>query len=220
MTTALFIHHSVGRQILREGGLRQKLSASIPSLELWDHDYNKPGLSDASGSTVGRSFPIPGDNTDPDGLLTILRGIAAGKPWAASAAAFDILLLKSCFPNSAIGSDADAGWLKEVYQEMREIALGLSQAVVLLSSPPLALEATRPGQAARAADVATWLGTSWTGPRLGYANIFDTLTYGSGPARGTLRLGYRTKRPRDSHLSVAGAQAAASAIVPPLLAVS
>ena len=220
MTTGLFIHHSVGRQIIREGGLRQKLAAIVPGLELWDHDYNKPGLSDGSGSPVGTSLPIPGDNTDPDGLLTILRGIAAGKPWAAGAGVFDLLMLKSCFPNSGIRSDADAAALKEIYQEMREIALGLPQAVILLSSPPLALESTRPGQAARAADVATWLGSAWTGPRLAYVNIFDTLTYRSGPARGTLRFGYRTRRPRDSHLGAAGAEAAASAIVPAVLAVS
>jgi hypothetical protein len=102
---------------------------------------------------------------------------------------------------------------------MREIALDLPQAVVLVSSPPLVFEATATDQAARATDIAAWLGAHWTGPRLGYVNIFDILTYHSGPARGTLRLGYRRMRPRDSHLSGAGAQAAASAIVPAVRAV-
>lgn len=213
MTTALFIHRSVGRQIIQEGGLRQKLSASIPSLNLWDHDYNEFGLSDGAGSLLGTSFPIPGDNTDPDGLLAILRGIEAGEPWAERATTFDVLILKSCFPNNAINSDAVATSLKGVYQEMRDVATALPQAVLLVSSPPLVFEATRPDQAARAADVAAWLASHWTGPRLGYANIFDTLTYRSGPARGTLRLRYRRMRRGDSHLGVAGAEVAARAIV-------
>jgi len=219
LTTALFIHHSVGRQIIREGALRQKLSTGIPSLALWDHDYNETGLSDGDGSLLGSSFPIPDDNTDPDGLLAILQGIEADEPWAERAKTFDVLILKSCFPNSAIHSDTAATSLKGVYQAMRDVALALPQAVLLVTSPPLVFEATTPGQAARAADLAAWLGSHWTGPRLGYVNIFDTLTYHSGPARGTLRLRYRRKRLRDSHLSVAGAEAAASAIVPAVRAV-
>jgi hypothetical protein len=99
------------------------------------------------------------------------------------------------------------------------IALALPQAVLVVSSPPLVFESTRPDQAARAADLAAWLGSHWTGPRLGSVNIFDALTYHSGPARGTLRLRYRRKRLRDSHLSVAGAEAAASAIVSAVRAV-
>jgi hypothetical protein len=214
MTTALFIHHSVGRQIIGEGGLRQKLYTGSPALELWDHDYNEIGLSDGAGLPLGTSFPVPSDNTDPDGLLTILKGIEAGEPWAERATTFDVLVLKSCFPNNAIRSDAAATSLAETYQQMREVAVALPQAVLLVSSPPLVFEATRPGQAARAADIAGWVGAHWTGPRLGYANIFDPLTYHFGPARGTLRLRYRRTRPRDSHLGVAGAQVAANAIVP------
>jgi len=218
MTTALFIHHSVGRQIIREGGLRQKLYTGSPALELWDHDYNELGLSDGAGSPLGTSFPVPGDNTDPDGLLTILRGIEAGESWAERATTCDVLILKSCFPNNKISSDAAATSLKGIYQEMRDLAVALPQAVLLVSSPPLVFEATRPDQAAWADDIATWLGSHWTGGRLGYANIFETLTYRSGPARGTLRLRYRVKRPRDSHLAVAGAEAAARTIVPGVLA--
>lgn len=76
-------------------------------------------LSDGAGSPLGTSFPIPGDNTDPDGLLTILKGIEAGEPWAERATTCDVLVLKSCFPNNKIRSDAAATSLKRVYQEMR-----------------------------------------------------------------------------------------------------
>ena len=113
MTTALFIHHSVGGQIIAQGGLRQKLSQAMSSLELWDHHYNEVGLCDGGGSSLGTSFPIPGDNTDPGGLLAILAGIEGGEPWAARARTFDVLILKSCFPNNAIRTGAAAQSLKE-----------------------------------------------------------------------------------------------------------
>jgi len=219
MTTALFIHHSVGQQIIHEGGLREKLSSGIPALELWDHNYNAVGLSDGSGAPLGVSFPIPDDNTDPDGLLAILRGIEQGETWADRAKGFDVLMLKSCFPNNMIDSDATAASLKGIYQNLREVAMALPHTVLLMSSPPLVFESTRPAQVARATHIAAWLGRTWTGPGLGYANIFNTLTYHSGPARGTLRLGYRRKRPGNSHVSVAGAQAASLTIVSALRAV-
>lgn len=82
MTTAPFIHHSVGQQIIQEGGLRQKLSAGIPSLGLWEHDYNEQGLSDGAGLPLRTSLPIPDENTDPDGLLATLSGMEAGESWA------------------------------------------------------------------------------------------------------------------------------------------
>jgi hypothetical protein len=216
VTTALFIHHSVGQQIIHKGGLRQKLSAF---LELWDHDYNNLGLSDGAGSPLGESFPIPGDNTDPEGLLAILTGIEAGEPWAERATTFDVLMLKSYFPNNAIHSDTAAASLKGVYEKMRGVAMAVPHKVLLVSSPPLVFETTRPDQAARAADVADWLGSHWTGPRLGYANIFDSLTCHCGPARGTLRLRYRRRRPGDSHLCAASAESAARAIVPAMRSV-
>lgn len=220
MSKALFIHHSIGRQILDEGRLREKLAASVPSLTLWDHDYNERGLSDGSGSPVGRSFPIPGDDTDPEGLLRVLEGVRDANPWSADLRTFDLVVLKSCFPNNAIRSDEAAEQLRDTYRRLREIALELPQAVVLVSSPPLVFEATRPDQAARAVRLAEWLTAHWTGPRLAYVNLLDALAYRSGPARGTLRLRYRVLRRGDSHLSPAGAEAGARALVPGLRAVA
>jgi hypothetical protein len=43
MTRCLFIHHSVGRNLVSDGGLRAELAGVMPDLELWDHDYNRIG---------------------------------------------------------------------------------------------------------------------------------------------------------------------------------
>jgi len=214
----MFIHHSVGRQIIRQGQLRHRLSGAVPSLELWDHDYNAIGLSGADGAPLGAAFPIPDDDTDPGGLCAVLGGVRDGDLWAERMTTCDLLMVKSCFPNNAIRSDRDAAALRGVYQDLKAIALSLPQPVLLISSPPLVLESTRPSEAARAADLAEWLGSHWVGPGLGYADIFRALTYRRGPARGTLRLRYRVPRRADSHLAVTGAQAAAHVIVPAVCA--
>src|SRR5689334_14146151 len=96
---ALFVHHSVGRYIIARGGLRQRLSESASGrgleIDLWDHDYNKFGLSDGAGNRLGRGFPIPGDNTDPDGLLELFRQANQGAPFATELHSFDLVLTKS-----------------------------------------------------------------------------------------------------------------------------
>jgi hypothetical protein len=199
--TALFIHHSIGRQMIH-GGLRDLLA--VGRVDLWDHDYNEIGLTRPDGLHTGRAFPVPGDDTDPAGLLRLLRGMADGAGWRVPA--HDLLVLKSCFPNSAVES---VPAMQEAYDELREVARKLPQSVLLLTSPPLVVESTSIAQARRAEDVADWLVETWTGNGLHCANLFAALSYRRGPLRGTLRTAYRSRRPRDSHLSPAGERAAA-----------
>ena len=144
----------------------EAVPAAVPSLELWDHGYNEPGLADGSGSPLGAALPIPHDDTDPGGLLAILQGIAAGEPWAGRARTFDILILTSRFPHNAIVSEAGATSLKARYQEIREVALALPQAVLLCPPHPSSSrpagparrhgQPTSPGGSARTGPARTW----------------------------------------------------------------
>lgn len=202
----LFVHHSIGRQLIEQGGLRERL----PGAELWDHDYNEIGLSDPGGRRTGHAFPVPADNTDPEGLVALLGALCSGT--LAHVPEHDVLVVKSCFPNSDIRSDEDGARLRETYGALREAASALAQHVVLVSSPPLVVESSWPAAATRAADLATWLGATWPGPGLGYIDLFGALSHRVGPLRGTLRLDCRSRRPRDSHLSVRGARVGAAAV--------
>lgn len=204
MSTALFIHHSIGRQAI-QGGLRDLLSAER-RVDLWDHDYNEIGLTDPQGRPAGRAFPVPDDDTDPAGLVRLLRRLLDGAPWELPA--HDVLVLKSCFPNSAVTAEA-MPVVRATYTELRELAASLPQTVLLLSSPPLVIESTTPSEARRAEDLNTWLAETWVGPGLEFADLFRALSYRRGPLRATLRATYRVRRPRDSHLSRAGELAAA-----------
>lgn len=204
-TPVLFVHHSIGRQLLDAGGLRHR----VPHLALWDHDYNEIGLSDPEGVRLGTSFPVPGDNTDPSGLVALLEALHAGR--LRHVPPHEILVLKSCFPNSDV-SEADEPSLRQVYDALRERALDLPQRTMLVSSPPLVIESTSPAAARRAERLADWLGQTWSAPRLAFVDLFATLSHRRGPLRGTLKTTYRTGRPRDSHLNSAGARAGAAVI--------
>ena len=65
----LFVHHSTGANLVREGGVREDLSA----LDYWfcDHGYNEDGLTDARGHPTGTNFAVPDDSADPDGWAAI-----------------------------------------------------------------------------------------------------------------------------------------------------
>src|SRR3712207_3236113 len=71
----IFLHHSTGRNLIRQGGVRDLIALRNErdgtSYEFWDHDYNKVGLTGPAGEKMGVAFDIPDDNTDPDGLDTL-----------------------------------------------------------------------------------------------------------------------------------------------------
>lgn len=231
MLRGLFLHHSVGQQLLREGQLRERLAQRLAArlgagsapvgrigLELWDHDYNAIGFSDGTGRPVGRSLPMPGDDTDPAALLRLFASTApAADPDAGAQReqlrAFDLIMMKSCYPNSAIDDD-------EAFVAARSTYAGLLDALVhwpgtafvLLTSPPLTPRHTRPDQAERAARLARWL---VTGPVPANVRVFDlraALAQPEGPQAGMLRREYRRRWRVDSHPNRRGSAAAAQAL--------
>lgn len=208
----LFIHHSVGRYLLRDGELRRLLRDRCPTIELWDHDYNEHGLSDAEGQRVkGGEFPVPDDNTDPEGLVHLLQEFAPGASLAERAGDFDAFLLKSCFPNSNIRSKADLERLFETYESLTEACAKLSQRVVVISTPPLVIERTTPANAARAQELNAELVRLLPDRGVPVIDIYSVLTSGLSVS-GTLSFKYRKPLPFDSHLNHAGSRVAAEVV--------
>lgn len=179
----VFLHHSTGRNLIQEGGARQLLVAlSVEKnidYALWDHDYNEIGLSDPAGTLLHYDFGVPADNTDPDGLYVLWTTDNAARDSLLSR--FDVIAFKSCFPASAIISDAMLAEREQWYLEMRDVFdLHPDKIFLVMSQPPLHRLATNLAEADRARAFADWLGSDeyLAGhPNVHYFDFFDQLAH-------------------------------------------
>jgi nucleotide-binding universal stress UspA family protein len=202
----LLLHHSVGRYLIRDGDLRSRLALGDPPLELWDHDYNKFGLTTATGEKTV-AFPIPGDDTDPPGLLRLFAGDdAEARAAREQALAFDVIAMKSCYPNSGIADEADLEVMMATYRDLLAALAGIGRRqFVLLTSPPLAPLRTNSAQGRRARSVAAWLAGPAAAdiPNVRVFDLFDRLAEPPGADQSDrLRKIYRRRLPFDSHPNI------------------
>lgn len=204
-TNIIFLHHSVGLGLIENGGLREKFHNL--GYQFWDHDYNQPGLRKPTGVTpffsdTGTNYNIPGDNTD---LLPGLRDLFA-QPLITSGVpplpqncvisghendkAFtclmrhQVIIFKSCFPNSKIETDAKLEQYKQIYRAIVARADQYPNHIfITLGFPPLnAHDSLAPtaAEARRAREFTNWLATSpdvsgAAHPNFFVYNLFDKL---------------------------------------------
>ena len=206
----LFIHHSVGRYLIRDGELRRRLlplRADDRPLVLWDHDCNQRGLHDGEGRPLEQAFPVPGDDTDPPGLLNLFAGEDEDARLARRQALnFEVVMLKSCYPNSAIRSNTELARTKDVYRRLlTTLADHRDNQFLLLTSPPLVPLRTNRGQSRRARRLSTWLARRVDlPPNVAVFDLFDRLAIPerAGARADRLRKRYRRRLPTDSHPNI------------------
>jgi hypothetical protein len=122
-TNIVFLHHSTGRALIGEGNVRPLLTEL--GYQLWDHDFNHVGLVRPDGTLTGATYRIPGSfgrgNTDVDGLASLFSQPATDPPSNAFSRLLqhEVVIVKSCFPNSAIKSDTMYEQFQAWYLEMR-----------------------------------------------------------------------------------------------------
>jgi hypothetical protein len=220
----LFLHHSTGRNLIEQGEVRRIIAKRNEQEgtqhELWDHDYNEIGLTDAQGRRTGISFEIPDDNTDPDGLETLFRQPVHDPPDNALShlLSFDVVIFKSCFPVCAIRSDEQLKRYKEHYLSIRETLVQHPEVLFVAVTPPPLVSVpvvsgitptssrwTTLAEGKRARAFARWLTSEEF--RRGEPNIaaFDLFDLLAGPENSVvspnaLRVEYRSGRlGRDPH---------------------
>ena len=204
LTNIIFLHHSTGRNLVHQGRVRELLSEA--GYEFWDHDYNDEGLTRPDGTSVGYSYSVPDDNTDPDGLARIFSQRRYSLPLNTFSGLMqhEVIVFKSCFPVSQITSEAQLAQYKTYYLQMRDVMDQYPDHLfIVLSPPPLNPAATDAEAAGRARAFAEWLGSDdfLSGQtNVVTFNFFDHLAEddSSSADYGTLREGYRRKE-RDSH---------------------
>ena len=155
----IFLHHSTGNNLIEQGGLREILSQA--GYQLWDQSYNDQGLRDPQGNLTGYAYPVPGDNTDPDGLARVFRQRAFNLPINALSGLLqhDVIVIKSCFaPANQIASDGQVEQYKKYYLDIRNrMAQYPEKLFIIVTTPPLNPAETNPQQATRARALADWL---------------------------------------------------------------
>jgi hypothetical protein len=154
----IFLHHSVGQGLIDQGGVREGLAAL--GYEFYDHGYNGDGLRLADGSYTGTNFDIPDDNTDPNGLAVLFAQPLHDPPDNAFSRLmqYDVIIFKSCFPNSNIGDDEQLAQDKSYYLSIRDrIDQYPDKLFIAVTQPPQVPGSSNRDEARRARALADWL---------------------------------------------------------------
>lgn len=174
---AIFIHHSTGGDMIKHGKVRQLFHETAPHIAFWDHGYDPErikghlhitsrfqshiyGLRDESGRLLSKSFHIPNHNTDPDGLADLFSQLATKPPKNALShiLEFDIIIFKSCYPVTRIGSERQLKAYQTYYFSIRDtIDKYPNKLFISMTPPPLRASLTDQENAGRARQFANWM---------------------------------------------------------------
>jgi hypothetical protein len=204
-TNLIFLHHSTGRLLIEQGDVRPLLDDS--GYRFWDHGYNQQGLIQPNGTPTGASYHIPGNqgrgDTDVGGLAELFSLPVTDPPSNAFSRLLqhEVIIVKSCFPNSAIKSDKMQAQFQTWYLQMRDVMdQHPNRIFIIVTSPPLHPLATNADEASRARAIANWLQSN--DYVVGHPNVFvfDFFDLLADPATNTLRAEYQVSPDeRDSH---------------------
>jgi len=198
----LFLHHSVGNSLIRDGSLRQILTEA--GFDFWDHGYNHPefGLRNEKGEPAG-CYWIPDNNTNPDGLASLFSQDPKNEnAFSKIIENHDVTVFKSCFPVSKIERDNK---LKDIidckrrsiynykrhYTEIRKnVDKYQKKTFIIVTQPPLHPDLTNQEQAIRARSFTKWLKSA---EYLAYRKnlfVFDLFDFLADRETNTLRSDY------------------------------
>lgn len=205
-TNVIFLHHSVGNNLINQGGMREQFRQA--GIDFWDQGYRYDGLRDPAGVKTGFWYPVPADNTDPDGLARVMAQEPRSLPVNALSGLLqhEVIMLKSCYPNSNIGGAEKFQALQNLYIGMRAtMDAHPGKIFILLTTPPLNPAETNLENAREAREMAQWLASdAFIGGRQNlFVFDFYTLLAENDPASpeyGMLRAAYRDGA--DSHPNV------------------
>jgi len=217
--SVLFIHRSVGRNLIADGGIYRLMAETSRGFLLSDYDQNTGVLHSSTGPSRTPGMKFPGGDTQPADYAALFDAEAEGdaKAFQDFVMTYDVVAIKSCYTASNIKSDEELDAIKNYYHAIAEFfVLHPEKQLVILTTPPLRHFRTTPDAALRARQIATWLATERFAPNvepnIGVFNFFDLLANPQESVNPhTLYAKYCRLWPFDSHPN-----AAASRTVAPL----
>ncbi len=200
MKKVLFIHRSVGHHLLQYGKLRDLLNSG--AVELDDYDNNNGLLTRSNGKVEKNVIQMPGNNTNPDNLADFFAS------WATILDDYDLIIFKSCYPNSHIKNEAQLDEIKNSYNNILQSFKEHDKDLVIITTPPLRPLSTNSTEAKLASDLAKWL----VGLFQDNVMVFDLhhlYSEAAGKYAGMLKQEYRRLLPWDNHPNAKAHQTAA-----------
>ena len=174
MKTALFIHRSVGANMLADADVRRVLT----NVRLADIDANSNTFTTAEGEISSSALDLSSGNTNPDGLASFFERAAAEADASDELERFDVVAFKSCYTAAHIGSDEQLESYIQHYSGPIDgwIAAHPMQRFVVISPPPRRRLLTNRAGRKRARAFARWL-REYAGrrPNVTYFDLFDLL---------------------------------------------
>jgi len=199
--TIIFLHHSCGSNLIDQGGVREGLTAL--GYQFYDHGYNGEGLRLPDGSSAGVNFDVPDDNTDPNGLAVVF-----GQPFHETPdntfshlMQYDVIMVKSCYPTSNIGSDDQLNEFKSYYVSMRNRMDQYPDKIfIIVTQPPQVPGESNSEEGVRARALADWLKSDefLTGhPNVFVFDFFDALAGSDNFLRSEYRIDNHDGHPNE-----------------------
>jgi hypothetical protein len=204
----VWLHHSTGDALLK-GGLLSALMGD--NLAFHDINYSEATVD---GYVIGDHTDVP----EWPKTFNTPRFFDTVTTWELSGGKHhDVVMFKSCFPNSEITSDAMLDDYKRTYSELLPTFKAHPEMMfVAMSTPPLVKAETEPAAAARARKFAGWLTTEYAAgvKNVKVFDLFNALAIlPDKPDANTLAPQFAVAR-KDSHPSHEGAQAVTRQFIP------
>ena len=167
MQSIIFFHRSVGHNLINDGNL-YRLIGDTSKFTFNDYDQNSDVLTDSNSKQQSMGFVFPGGNTRPQDLSVIFSDNVPKecKPIQDEALRHDIIIVKSCYPNSNIQSVEELETIKKHYQSVCDFFVKHNKKLVILTSPPLIPFMTKSDRTHVApGSGGNWCRTSWCSGR-------------------------------------------------------
>lgn len=183
----LFIHHSTGGNLIKEGNLRDEIRKLDSEIEFWDHNYNLSpffakllstythlkGLSNAQGMVTGRDYNIVLSNNSPKEYADIFSRDASDATLR-EILTYDIIAFKNCYPTTHITSDQQLEEDMHYYTIVRDsLKKYPNKQFVLLTPPPARRATTNSDNASRAISLVNWLKSDEFNQGIANMHVFD-----------------------------------------------
>lgn len=193
MKQILFIHRSVGENLVVDGNIYSLIDKK--TFNFSDLNQNNGRLRNNFGIKKTNLTNCLENTTPKDLAVLFSQKTSQLKDYALT---HDIIVIKSCYPNSNIKSEMELAQVKQNYRHIFQFFTNVSAKLVILTSPPLRFNKTNIENAKRARELSEWLIKNQSDSVYVF-NLFDLLAETEQKRANTLKRSYQRFWFFDSH---------------------